>query len=86
MPRKSPQPTNRVVPPVCERMRELRLAHGRSQEDCAELLEVKQNTYSRIETGIRHPTGPELITLARFYGLKPEEAFPSRFGNFSAAG
>ena len=51
-----------------ERIRNLRLDRNLSQQQIAELLNVKQNTYSQYEIGVLNYPVDVLITLARFYG------------------
>ena len=50
-----------------ERIRDLRLDRGLSQQQIAELLNVKQNTYSQYEIGVLNYPVDVLIKLARFY-------------------
>ena len=72
-----------------ERIRDLRLDRGLSQQQIAELLNVKQNTYSQYEIGVLNYPVDVLIKLARFYntsvdyllGLTDEAApYPRRKG------
>ena len=72
-----------------ERIRDLRLDHNLSQQQIAELLNVKQNTYSQYEIGTLNYPIDVLIKLARFYntsvdyllGLTDERApYPRRRG------
>ena len=50
-----------------ERIRDLRLDRNLSQQQIAELLNVKQNTYSQYEIGVLNYPVDVLIKLARFY-------------------
>ena len=50
-----------------ERIRDLRLDRNLSQQQIAELLNVKQNTYSQYEVGVLNYPVDVLIKLARFY-------------------
>ena len=50
-----------------ERIRDLRLDRNLSQQKIAELLNVKQNTYSQYEIGVLNYPVDVLIKLARFY-------------------
>lgn len=50
------------------RLRELREDADLTQKALAELLHVKQNTYSQYENGLRQPPLGTLITLAKYYG------------------
>lgn len=51
-----------------ERIRNLRLDRELSQQQIAELLNVKQNTYSQYEIGVLNYPVDVLIKLARLYG------------------
>lgn len=52
-----------------ERIRNLRVDNGLTQEDIAKLLNVSQNTYSQYEIGVvRYPLDA-VITLAQYYGV-----------------
>lgn len=51
-----------------ERIRNLRIDRNLSQRQIAELLNVKQNTYSQYEIGVLNYPVDVLIKLARFYG------------------
>ncbi len=50
-----------------ERIRNLRIDHNLSQQKIAELLNVKQNTYSQYEIGVLNYPVDVLIKLAAFY-------------------
>ena len=50
-----------------ERIRNLRLDRELSQQQIAELLNVKQNTYSQYEIGVLNYPVDVLIKLADFY-------------------
>ncbi len=49
------------------RLKELREDSDITQKHLAELLHIKQNTYSQYENGQRQPPMDTLIALARFY-------------------
>lgn len=50
-----------------ERIRNLRLDNNLTQREVAEILHVKQNTYSQYEIGVLNYPVEVLIKLARFY-------------------
>ncbi|MBQ2914351.1 MAG: helix-turn-helix transcriptional regulator [Clostridia bacterium] len=54
------------------RLRELREERGLTQQAIAELLSVKQNTYSQYENGRRQLPIDMLIKLARFYKVSTD--------------
>ena len=49
------------------RIKELREKGGYTQSEVAELLHIRQNTYSQYESGKRQLPISFLIELARFY-------------------
>ena len=49
------------------RIRDLREDRDLTQQQLAEYLHVKQNTYSQYENGHRQPPIEVLIALARYY-------------------
>lgn len=49
------------------RIRDLREDHDLTQQQIAEHLKIKQNTYSQYETGAREIPMDMLISLASFY-------------------
>lgn len=49
------------------RIRELREDRDLTQKEIADLLHIKQNTYSQYETGQRQIPIPMLIALAKYY-------------------
>ena len=46
------------------RLDEIRKEHGLTQEALAKQLDVKQNTVSQWETGVRNPSLPMLLRIA----------------------
>lgn len=62
---------------VARRMAEIRREHGRSQAECAEALGIGQPSYSDMEAGQLKIRRRDLVTLAVFYGLSLDEAFPT---------
>ncbi|MBQ4272778.1 MAG: helix-turn-helix transcriptional regulator [Clostridia bacterium] len=54
------------------RLRELREERGLTQQAIAELLSVKQNTYSQYENDRRQLPIDMLIKLARFYKVSTD--------------
>ncbi len=55
------------------KLRQLRLAAGKTLEDAAEVLEVSAATISRIETGQRVPRARDVRELARAFGADEAE-------------
>lgn len=49
------------------RLRDLREDHDLTQQELAEYLHIRQNTYSQYETGQRQPPLDVLIQLAHYY-------------------
>lgn len=52
-----------------EAIRNLRIDGGYTQKQIAELLHIKQNTYSQYEIGVLNYPVDVLIQLADFYGV-----------------
>ncbi len=52
-----------------ENIRNLRIDRGLTQKQIAELLHIKQNTYSQYELGVLNFSVDALLTLADFYGV-----------------
>ena len=54
------------------RLRELREENGYSQQKIAELLKIKQNTYSQYENGVREIPLEYLIALSKIYSVSTD--------------
>ena len=52
-----------------ERIRNLRIDNNYTQQQIAEYLNVKQNTYSQYELGVLNYPVDVLMKLADFYGV-----------------
>ena len=52
-----------------ERIRDLRIDRGLTQEAVAKILHVSQNTYSQYEIGISRYPLDAVVKLAEFYGV-----------------
>ena len=52
-----------------ENIRKLRTDRGYTQKQMAELLNVRQNTYSQYEIGVLNYPIDALMTLADFFGV-----------------
>ena len=52
-----------------EAIRNLRIDGGCTQKQIAELLHIKQNTYSQHEIGVLNYPADVLMKLADFYGV-----------------
>ena len=57
------------------RLRELRDAHGWSQGELAERLDVSRQTVNALETGKYDPSLPLAFRIARLFGLSIEDVF-----------
>lgn len=57
------------------RLKELRLQHGFSQEELAEQIGIKQNSYSDWENGKCKPNYEKLEKLADFFGVSLDWLF-----------
>lgn len=54
------------------RLRDLREDNDLTQKQVAEILFIKQNTYSQYETGERQIPIPLLMRLAEYYGVSTD--------------
>lgn len=52
-----------------EAIRNLRIDGGCTQKQIAEMLHIKQNTYSQYEIGVLNYPADVLMKLADFYGV-----------------
>lgn len=52
-----------------ERIRNIRIDHGLTQEDVAKILNVKQNTYCQYETGVLNYPLELVVKLAEHYNV-----------------
>ena len=57
------------------RLKELRLQHGFSQEELAEKIGIKQNSYSDWENGKCKPNYEKLEKIADFFGVSLDWLF-----------
>ncbi len=61
---------NEVLP--YERIRNMRIDKGLTQQQVAEFLNIKQNTYSQYEIGVLNYPVDAVVRLARFYGVSTD--------------
>ncbi len=54
------------------RIKELREEEGLKQTELANMLSIKQNTYSQYETGAREISIDVLIKLSKIYGVSTD--------------
>ncbi|MCF6464843.1 helix-turn-helix transcriptional regulator [Clostridium sp. Cult2] len=57
------------------RLREIRISKGLSQEELAETLEVSRQTISSLENGRYNPSILLAFKIARFFGMSIEDIF-----------
>lgn len=50
-------------------LKDLRTKKGATQDDMAELLNIKRQTYSAYERGVSVPDVNSLLSMARFFGV-----------------
>lgn len=62
-----------MISKIPERLRELRQAHGYSQEELAEKILVTRQAISKWERGDALPDTENLIALAEIYGVSIDE-------------
>jgi len=56
-----------------ERLRELRVEHGKDQREIAERLGISQPQYSKMESGIHDLSINRLLLLCDFYEISPND-------------
>lgn len=54
------------------RLKELRVKHNLAQREVAEVLHIKNSTYSKYENGKLVLSFSKLITLAKFYNVSAD--------------
>ena len=57
---------------IMDRLRELREAHDYTQKDIAAVLNIKQQHYSKYETGEYELPLRHFVTLAEYYGVSAD--------------
>lgn len=55
-----------------ETIRNLRIDNDLTQQQVAEYLHIKQNTYSQYEVGVLHYPVEVIVKLADFYGVSTD--------------
>ncbi len=50
-------------------LKDLRTKRGATQDDMADLLKIKRQTYSAYERNVSLPDIPSLITMASYFGV-----------------
>ncbi len=58
---------------IANKLRELRISHGYTQNFIADNIDVKQPTYQLYEAGKRTPKAETIYKIANFYGLTTDE-------------
>lgn len=51
------------------RLRELRIAAGMTQQQVADYLNIRQQSYARYETGAGEPNLQAVVQLAKLFGV-----------------
>ena len=59
-----------------ERLRNLRIKSGYTQQELAEMVKIRQNTLSQYETGRRKLTAAVAERLSRVLNCPPEDLLP----------
>lgn len=58
---------------IGDRIRQLRLNKGKTQEQLAEALKISQSAYARIESGSSNSWATHLLAISQYFEIKPEE-------------
>lgn len=61
---------------VASRLNELRATYRRTQQECADALGISQSSYAEMESGSTRVRRRDMVTLAVFYGIDLDQAFP----------
>ena len=57
----------------CNRLKNAREDRDISQQEMADLLNITQSNYSKIETGAQEPSLNQLMIIARYFNLTIDE-------------
>ncbi len=57
----------------CDRLKNAREDRDISQQEMANLLNITQSNYSKIETGIQEPSLNQLMIIAKYFNLTIDE-------------
>ena len=57
---------------LSERLKELRLANQKKQDELAKLLDLSYSAYKRYEYGEREPTASTIVRMARYFGVSSD--------------
>ena len=57
---------------LSERLKELRLANQKKQDELAELLGLSYSAYKRYEYGEREPTASTIVRMARYFNVSSD--------------
>jgi len=71
---------------IGKRIREIRKNKGMSQEELADLLNISQSAYQRIENGDTNSWATHLEKLSEVLEIKPEDLFSEENNNFNNKG
>jgi transcriptional regulator with XRE-family HTH domain len=58
---------------VINKLKEVRVKRGIKQKELADYLNIKINTYSQYENGVRKPSADVISKLSKFYGILSDE-------------
>lgn len=58
---------------VINKLKEVRVKRGVKQKELADYLNIKINTYSQYENGVRKPSADVISKLSKFYGVLSDE-------------
>lgn len=61
-----------ILPSLAERLKPLRKEKGKKQKEMAELLQVTERHYQKIEYGHINISATTLLTLADYFGVSTD--------------
>ncbi|MCL2808144.1 MAG: helix-turn-helix transcriptional regulator [Coriobacteriia bacterium] len=63
------------MPKLITNLRQLRLERGMSQEELADLVDIRRETILRLEKGMYNPSLKLAMDVAKVFGVAVEELF-----------
>ena len=63
------------MPTLTTNLRQLRLERGMSQEELANMVDIRRETILRLEKGLYNPSLKLAMDIARIFGVTVEELF-----------
>lgn len=65
----------RTTNDIADKMKNARIKSGKTQQEVADAVGIKQNTLANYEAGVRVPRDSTKQKLADYYGISVQELF-----------